>query len=188
MPIGVPIKDPRTMKLDSLISFFKHISDREEHHGLKQAFKFKAVLSSRKKGSLRRASYEDDGDQPEEAVAQQKRRRRRKPRPQVDLENTLLNDTIASLPGTSQPNDPRRIQSIANNDQDSAIVPTGLFTPGESPAPGNDTLSPSNTRNETLSPGHVRNHSLTPGRNISLPRPSTGIKSPAKKLKGKKRR
>ena len=40
-----------------MIKFFNHIGNRQESHGIKDAFRFKAVLSSRKKGDLGGANY-----------------------------------------------------------------------------------------------------------------------------------
>ena len=45
------------MKQDQLLSFFRHISAREQTHGIKNAFRFKSVLSGRKKGFLLSARY-----------------------------------------------------------------------------------------------------------------------------------
>lgn len=51
------LNDPRTMKRDEIIKFFAHIHTREASHGVEDAFRFKSVLSSRKKGSLQDAMY-----------------------------------------------------------------------------------------------------------------------------------
>ena len=50
------------MKLDYLIKFFKHVSKHEASHGIPNAFRFKAILSSHKKGSICPAHYKEDGD------------------------------------------------------------------------------------------------------------------------------
>ena len=62
LPTGISIKDPRSMRLDSLIQFFKHVSQRETSNGIPNGFRFKAVLSSRKKGSLLLANYKHNGN------------------------------------------------------------------------------------------------------------------------------
>jgi hypothetical protein len=68
------------MKLDALIKFFKHISDREISHGIPFAFRFKSVLSSRKKGSLRMAMY-DVGPDIEPAPVRRSRKKAQKSKP-----------------------------------------------------------------------------------------------------------
>ena len=50
------------MKQDHLIMFFRHVSDREQSHGIENAFRFKSVLSGRKKGSLLPAQYGASAD------------------------------------------------------------------------------------------------------------------------------
>lgn len=120
MPTGISFKDPRSMKLESLVNFFKHISQRESSHGITQGFRFSAVLSSRKKGSLRPARYKEDGDdfERDENTPVPTRRRRRKPQ-QVEPDLTLLS---------------------------SDITPTGLLTPEKTPAPGpSDPMLPAKT-------------------------------------------
>ena len=62
LPTGISIKDPCSMRLDSLIQFFKHVSQRETSHGIPNGFRFKAISSSRKKGSLLLANYKHDGN------------------------------------------------------------------------------------------------------------------------------
>ena len=60
MPDDVQLSDPRSMKLDAIIRFFEHIADREVIHGIRNAFRFKAVLSSHKKGVIQMARYRHD--------------------------------------------------------------------------------------------------------------------------------
>ena len=64
------------MKLEAIIKFFKHIAAREAAHGIPQAFRFKSVLSSRKKGDLHPARYLDMGadSEPEPVIAHRKSR------------------------------------------------------------------------------------------------------------------
>lgn len=54
------MNDPRSMKREDIIKFFQHIALREGSHGIPNAFRFKAVLSSRKKGKLVKTRYFDD--------------------------------------------------------------------------------------------------------------------------------
>lgn len=115
------------MKLDSLVMFFKHISNREASHGIAHAFRFKAVLSSRKKGILHPARYEDDGHSSgdnDEVVNHLPPRRKRQ---QVDLDQTVLNSqSKIARPTSSVPRGrgPPMARDI-----------TGLYTSEESPAP-----------------------------------------------------
>jgi hypothetical protein len=50
------------MSKESLHVFFKHVASREQSHGHHDAFRFKNVLNSRKKGSLVPARYAVDDD------------------------------------------------------------------------------------------------------------------------------
>ena len=59
LPCGLMLKDPRTMRQEDIIKFFKHVSNWQSSHGVKDAFKFKAVLSSHKKGNLNGSKYND---------------------------------------------------------------------------------------------------------------------------------
>ena len=47
------------MRCEDMINFFDHIGNRQTSHGIRDAFRFKAVLSSRKKGDLGGAKYRD---------------------------------------------------------------------------------------------------------------------------------
>jgi hypothetical protein len=57
LPRGLVLKDPRSMRRHEMIKFFDHIANRQTSHGIKDAFRFKAVLSSRKKGDLGLVKY-----------------------------------------------------------------------------------------------------------------------------------
>ena len=47
------------MKLKDLKAFFIHVGNRERSHGIPDAFRFKKVLSSRKKGTIYDARYRE---------------------------------------------------------------------------------------------------------------------------------
>ena len=47
------------MQHEDMINFFDHIGNQQTSHGIRDAFRFKAVLSSRKKGDLGGAKYRD---------------------------------------------------------------------------------------------------------------------------------
>jgi hypothetical protein len=71
LPRGISLNDPRAMKREELIKLFEHIASREASHGPKKAFRFKAILSSRKKGELRNTRYfDDENPAPAPAVTQ----------------------------------------------------------------------------------------------------------------------
>jgi hypothetical protein len=53
LPNGIQLCDPRSMKYDAIIKFFQRIASREASHGVQHAFRFKAILSRRRKGILR---------------------------------------------------------------------------------------------------------------------------------------
>ena len=59
IPCGLMLKGRRTMRQEDIIKFFKHVSNQQSSHGVKDAFKFKAVLSSCKKGDLNGSQYND---------------------------------------------------------------------------------------------------------------------------------
>lgn len=58
------------MKRQGIIDFFQHIAAREASYGVQDAFRFKAVLTSRKKGKLLKANYFDEREHaaPEKTV------------------------------------------------------------------------------------------------------------------------
>jgi len=57
IPRDLMIKSPQSMKQHQLFTFFRHVSAREQTHGIHNAFRFKCGLSGRKKGSLQPAQY-----------------------------------------------------------------------------------------------------------------------------------
>lgn len=59
IPRRMTLNDPRAMKREEIIQFFKHIETRQVSHGIQDAFRFRATLSSRKKGSLRKQEYSE---------------------------------------------------------------------------------------------------------------------------------
>jgi hypothetical protein len=126
MPTDVELKDPRSMKVDSLVKFFKHVADREDSHGISDSFKFKSVLSSRKKGTLLPARYKDDDDA---AIGEDtgvpplpRRRKRRQIPPALDNHSLLNNNTDDTQP-------------LIQSSDITADQFNGLYTPGDTPAP-----------------------------------------------------
>jgi hypothetical protein len=95
LPAGLAIRDPRSMRLESLMLFFKHISERETSHGIPHAFRFKAVLSSRKLGKMRPANYRYDGDgQDDVDETPPVRRKRRKRQSESGITPVLRPDVL----------------------------------------------------------------------------------------------
>ena len=45
------------MRQEQLISFFRHVAAHQSTHGIQHAFRFKTILSDRKKGYLLPAEY-----------------------------------------------------------------------------------------------------------------------------------
>jgi hypothetical protein len=59
LPRGLALKDPRAMKREDIIKFLTNIVSRQDSHGVKDAFRFKQYLSTRKKGVFYPAKYPD---------------------------------------------------------------------------------------------------------------------------------
>jgi hypothetical protein len=59
LPRGLRLDDPRAMKRVDIIKLFEHIGSRQASHGVKDAFRYKQYLSTRKKGDFRAANYLD---------------------------------------------------------------------------------------------------------------------------------
>lgn len=140
LPTGISIKDPRSMRLESIVTFFKHVLLREASHGVPNAFRFKAVLSGRKKGVFGSAHYKDEEGNLEEHDIRipppKLRRKRRKPKPANVNEDRILDEDIplpAATDGTDIPS------ATAGTD-----TPCVLPTPDPTPSPN---------RNGSLSPG-----------------------------------
>ena len=71
------LNDPRSMKQETLMKFFHYIASREVSHGIHEAFKFKAVLSSRKKGVLQKSRYNDGDEEPESTLTRPCQKKRK---------------------------------------------------------------------------------------------------------------
>ncbi|KAF8805983.1 hypothetical protein BYT27DRAFT_7257398 [Phlegmacium glaucopus] len=84
IPRGVTLNDPRMMKREAMLQFFHHIAARQESHGIQDVFRFKAILSSRKKGSLLEAKYFDTEAKQQPAPAPAPRRKKKAPKAQAD--------------------------------------------------------------------------------------------------------
>ncbi|KAF8805301.1 hypothetical protein BYT27DRAFT_7258411 [Phlegmacium glaucopus] len=92
IPRGITLNDPQAMKREAMIQFFQHVVARQESHGNQDAFRFKAILSSRKKGTLRDAKYFDaDAGVNEPAPAPAPRRKKKAPKATHDTVIADLN-------------------------------------------------------------------------------------------------
>jgi hypothetical protein len=203
LPAGVTITDPRSMKLDVMLKFFEHIAEREKSHGVTQAFRFKAILSSRKKGSILPAHYKDDGVEsgdneksgpaPAPAPTQPLHRKRPRSRTQAAgggsqspgatspdpiqmIDPTLMNEPADLNSITAQgvqyhyglnPTSHAGVRSIDSRGP-SPPSPTGLQTPGNTPAIPTDNVPDRILTTEQLS---------TNEENTSAP---TGLYTPEK--------
>jgi len=107
LPSGLRLTNPKSMKIESLINFFKHIAQREASHGITNAFRFKNVLTSRKKGVFRPARYREDGEESDGGHDPVPiRRKRRKNEGQVNLGNTILNPQAEHIDRSSRDSTP----------------------------------------------------------------------------------
>src|ERR1700678_1592400 len=59
LPRGLKLLDPRAMRQEDIVKNFKHISTRQISHGVRDAFCFKAVMTSRKGSNLDKTHYID---------------------------------------------------------------------------------------------------------------------------------
>ncbi|KAF8808352.1 hypothetical protein BYT27DRAFT_7210896 [Phlegmacium glaucopus] len=123
LPRGISLSDPQSMKHEAMIQFFEHIAAWQTTHGIQDAFRFKTILYSRKKGFLREARYMDmNADEPAPAL---KKKTQRKPQTKtwtaadsrvINLEQVIQDapysfNTIGSvIPTVLQ--DPLNLQSV----------------------------------------------------------------------------
>ena len=128
LPRSLRLDDPRNMKRDEIIKFFEHIGSRQASHGVKDAFRFKQFLSSRKKGTLLPAKYEDqcrDSPTPQEEPD---------PVPELGTGQDPAELYRFTIPSEQVPNSNPAPTSGTEND------PTQLyrfeFEPGSVPVPG----------------------------------------------------
>ena len=117
------------------MSLLINVAEREAAHGIPNAFQFKAVLNSRKKGNLIPARYKDScliTPEADDTEPQPSRRKRRKARKQIIQDSTLLNfdeNTIIerSADGNEQlPTPPRTLDSNAEHTD---ILPSAAKCP-----------------------------------------------------------
>lgn len=117
------------MKLTSIVKFFEHIAKREELYGVENGFRFKAVLSSRKKGSIHPAKYKTlNGDSDQEDQSRTTSNNHRQQRPRTTIPEGAQVFTGLMTPAGSQTNPSERSNT-------GLMANTGLMTPADSPAP-----------------------------------------------------
>ena len=102
------------MKFETIVRFFKHIVEHEVSHGIENAFRFKNVLSSRRKGSLILARYKDLGNGILETVPEG---------------TTMLNALVITLAGPTLALDNTIERPSAMNDFSSIAPEVSLTTP-----------------------------------------------------------
>jgi hypothetical protein len=150
-PTGISLGDPRAMKRESIIKFFQHVAQREDLHGITQAFRFHTVLTSRKNGTLIPASYKADGEDSGHESSPLPRPRRRRKAPENTGNDALLSPDASEEPNPATPTGPAQAdlnteratsaesaETPANptralHDQPSAHIGTGLITPVDTP-------------------------------------------------------
>jgi hypothetical protein len=90
------------MKRDQIIKFFKHVAGREASHGIQDAFRFKAILSSRKQGSMHPARYNDTTTEPAPAPARRRKKKVPVQNPQ-DIQQQPSSGMTPAPAGTTDP-------------------------------------------------------------------------------------
>jgi hypothetical protein len=141
IPSRITLKDPRSMRQDHIIKFFEHIVQRQSSHGIEDTFKFKAVLTRRKKGDLTATKY------PEQARNQALTTIDEQPAPGIDTYMSTFQ--TGDLTATKYPEQARN---------------QALTTIDEQPAPGIDTHMSTFQRGDltaTKYPEQARNPALT---------------------------
>ena len=118
------------MKFEVMVKFFNHAAKREASHSIAHAFRFKAVLSRRKKGSLRLARYIDDIAEPEEddvddSVPASRRRRKKQM-----MNTTQRSESIKyTVPNTTGPNTSQMVDDPRPGQTNQVIDPALLSEP-----------------------------------------------------------
>jgi hypothetical protein len=142
------------MKLNDIISFFEHVSKREEVHGIENGFRFKSILTSRKKGLLQPAKYRtESGGSDEEEDSRSPLRNIRRPTQRTIRPEGMGVSTGLLTPASSQ-------------------ATTGLRTPADSPGPTQPRPldSSSDTINSTSSRLAIPGHDSTPSQSEVIAR------------------
>ena len=133
------------MKQDAIIQFFQHIASRESSYGIQNAFRFKAVLVSRKRGidgecEFLKSRYGDDGGD-NETVPAPVRRKKTKNRETsgVDASNMDNTPVFPSTDDTPAPWEAETFDSpddpLVNQETDIDDTPAEASTGGEVQAP-----------------------------------------------------
>ena len=143
LPPNILIKDPWSIKFEAIDRFFKHIAEREVSHGIENTFRFKNVLSSRRKGSLIPTQYKDLGtelDADNETFLPLAPTRQRRPMARMPVRGngilemvpegtTMLNAPVIALAGPTLALDNTIEQPSALNDFSSNAPEDSLATP-----------------------------------------------------------
>ena len=157
------------MRLDSLIQFFKHVSQCKSSHGIPNGFQFKAILSSRKKGYLLPANYKHDGnDLDQENTMENNRHNRRRRRKQGPITGnpTILSQDISEEQFETLESTPLMAPTLESTQ---AMVPTPASKQAMVPIPASSpamipTLasSPANVSSRDILLASAPNGLLTP--------------------------
>jgi hypothetical protein len=143
------------MRQEDIIKFFEHAANRQASHGVKDTFRFKAVLSSRKKGDINGTKYNDpainpemnmDGpgtaSQPEDSAAPVPAstftfRVQTVPAPVAHTDHTPLDDSAPVPPRPKKKRNQSR-KGKAREDSGSQIAPAGQAQESNSHTPASD--------------------------------------------------
>jgi hypothetical protein len=153
------------MKLESLVEFFKHISQRETSHGIPNAFRFKSVLSSRKSGTMCPANYKygasDQDDESQPPPVRRKRRKKASLSGITAILNPDISENVSEIPTnttatTDRPILPTTGRPISKDTTGRPILPatSGLHTPDDTPPPDPQPTRKSDTLHPVISDTH----------------------------------
>src|ERR1700679_3378638 len=182
MPNGLAFKEPRSMKLDSITKFFEHVAEREVTHGIGKAFRFKAVLSSQKKGVLQPARYHDDdatSAQDRSSVGSTQNDDNRKSKKKSRVTGRLAQPSTPSSSSATGNSAAQHLPAPAQFDTRGTSQLPQSSTPSRSPAIGHSSAqcSPATAQFDTRSTGQLP-QSSTPSRSPAIGH-SSAQRSPA---------
>lgn len=157
IPRRMTLNDPRAMKREEIIQFFKHIETRQVSHGIQDAFRFRATLSSRKKGSLRKQEYSEENLSDPASIRNPAPWRRNTPRdpPTEQEDNTAIdNPAIDTVDAPDLPSATRKKRRSKKNKKNARGVPAPnpASNPAHDPAP-----EPSTQDNNAIPNGFMFN-------------------------------
>lgn len=127
------------MTLKRLIGFFQHIANREDSEGVTNAFRFKRILTSRKKGEFTATLYADNPSRsPDDRSGSLERSEERSEVPIVERSQRKRRQQRPRSPTWAEDDN----VPDENNSQDEPDM--GILTPENTPAPAinNESVQP----------------------------------------------